>query len=32
MTAAALTVWWEQRMEYATRLRGESAHAVPSRV
>ena len=27
MTAPALKVWWEQRMEYATRLRGEGALA-----
>ncbi len=27
MTAPALKVWWEQRMEYATRLRGEGAFA-----
>ena len=33
MTAPALKVWWEQRMEYATRLRGEGAlasHIEPS--
>ncbi len=30
MTAAALTVWWEQRMEYATRMRGESPMIIGS--